>query len=267
VADQPNLENLPANRLLGLLAGDDYARLWPHLQRVDLEYRKSLYEADTEIEFVWFIETGVGSLVNTMENGDASEVGTIGNEGMVGLPILLGDHQAPTSVYVQVPGSGLRMAASAFAQELAQSSSMRKVMLHYVHAFFNQVAQSAACNHFHNIEQRCCRWLLMTHDRMKSDAFLLTQEFLAMMLGVQRSGVSAVASALQRAGFIRYSRGAVTILDRQGLERQSCECYHLSKSEFDRLLAGEHHGRNRGSPRLSPRTGRAFRPETPDVSV
>ena len=113
---------------------------------------------------------------------------------------------------------------------------MRAVMLHYAHAFFNQVAQSAACNHFHPIQQRCCRWLLMTHDRMHSDEFLLTQEFLAMMLGVQRTGVSAAAGALQKAGLIRYSRGNVTIIDRRGLKRRSCECYGVSKMEFDRLL-------------------------------
>ena len=109
-------------------------------------------------------------------------------------------------------------------------------MLHYTHAFFNQVAQSAACNQFHSLEQRCCRWLLMTRDRMQADEFLLTQEFLGMMLGVQRTGVSAAAGALQRAGLIRYKRGDVTILDRHGLEERSCECYRVSKLEFDRLL-------------------------------
>jgi CRP-like cAMP-binding protein len=113
---------------------------------------------------------------------------------------------------------------------------MQAVMLLYAHAFFNQVAQSAACNQFHSLEQRCCRWLLMTHDRMQSDEFLLTQEFLAMMLGVQRTGVTAAAGALQRAGLIRYSRGTVTILDRRGLQRRACECYGLSAREFDRLL-------------------------------
>jgi CRP-like cAMP-binding protein len=225
-----------ANRLLGLLTREDYERLRPHLQSVPLEYRKSLYRADARIESVWFIETGVGSLVNTMENGDAAEVGTIGNEGIVGLPLLLGDHRAPTSVYVQVPGVGLRMTATLFARELAQSASMRKVMLEYAHAFFNQVAQSAACNQFHSLRQRCCRWLLMTHDRMHSDKFLLTQEFLAMMLGVQRTGVTAAAGALQRTGLIRYTRGNVTILDRAGLEHEACECYGISKREFDRLL-------------------------------
>jgi CRP-like cAMP-binding protein len=226
-----------ANRLLGLLSPRDYQRLRPHLHRIPLEYKQSLYRASKPINFVYFIETGVGSLVNTMKNGDAAEVGTIGNEGAVGLPILFGDNRAPTSVYVQVPGAGLRMKASLFEKELMQSGSMRTVMLHYAHAFFNQVAQSAACNHYHSLQQRCCRWLLMTHDRMQSDEFLLTQEFLAMMLGVQRTGVTAAAGALQRSGLIRYKRGNVTILNRRGLVQRSCECYGVSKKEFDRLLA------------------------------
>jgi CRP-like cAMP-binding protein len=228
--------DLPSNRLLGLLPPKDYKRLRPHLQAIPLAYRQSLYRAQKPIEFVYFIETGVGSLVNTMKNGQAAEVGTIGNEGMVGLPLLLGDDRAPTSVYVQVPGVGLRIKATVFNEELARSASMRRVMLHYAHAFFNQVAQSAACNQFHTIEQRACRWMLMTHDRMQSDEFLLTQEFLAMMLGVQRTGVTAAASKLQRASLIRYRRGNVTILDRPGLERRACECYGVSKKEFDRLL-------------------------------
>ena len=225
-----------ANRLLGLLPPRDCQRLRLHLDRIPLDYRQSLYRANKPIEFVYFIESGVGSLVNTMKNGDAAEVGTIGNEGVVGLPIVFGDNRAPTSVYVQVPGAGLRMKAALFRKELAQSGSMRTVMLHYAHAFFNQVAQSAACNQFHSIEQRCCRWMLMTHDRMHSDEFLLTQEFLAMMLGVQRTGVTAAAGALQRAGLIRYKRGNVTILNRRGLMHRSCECYGVSKREFDRLL-------------------------------
>ncbi|WP_036255902.1 Crp/Fnr family transcriptional regulator [Methylocapsa acidiphila] len=227
---------LRSNRLLSLLTKGDYERIRSHLQPIALEYRQSLYHARKPIGFVYFIETGVGSLVNTMANGEAAEVGTIGNEGVVGLPLVFGDSRAPTSVYVQVPGAGLRMKATLFKKEMAQSASMRKVMLRYAHAFFNQVAQSAACNHFHTIQQRCCRWLLMTHDRMQSDEFLLTQEFLAMMLGVQRTGVTAAAGALQRAGLIRYKRGHVTILDRRALENLSCECYGVSKMEFDRLL-------------------------------
>jgi len=178
----------PANRLLSLLSSKDYARLRPHLHRIPLEYRQSLYRANKPIEFVYFIETGVGSLVNTMANGQAAEVGTIGNEGIVGVPLVLGDDRAPTSVYVQVPGGGMQMTAALFKKELAQSPSMQAVMLRYVHALFNQVAQSAACNHFHTLEQRCCRWLLMTRDRMHADEFLLTQEFLAMMLGGTEDG-------------------------------------------------------------------------------
>jgi CRP-like cAMP-binding protein len=227
-----------ANRLLGLLPRKDYERLRPHLRAIPLKYRQSLYRANKPIGYVYFIETGVGSLVNTMANGQASEVGTIGNEGVVGLPLVLGDDRTPTSVYIQVPGAGLRIAATLFNKEMARSASMRAVMLHYAHAFFNQIAQSAACNQFHSLEQRCCRWLLMTHDRMPSNEFLLTQEFLAMMLGVQRTGVTAAAGALQRAGLIRYRRGNVTMIDRRGLLRGSCECYGVSKKEFDRLLGG-----------------------------
>lgn len=227
---------LGSNRLLGLLAPADYERLRPHLRRISLENRQILYSAHRPIASVYFIETGVGSLVSTLTDGRAAEVGTIGNEGVVGLPVILGEGRAPTGVYVQVPGAGLRMKASLFKAELARSATMRAVMLRYVHAFFNQVAQSAACNQFHTIQQRCCRWLLMTHDRVQSDEFLLTQEFLAMMLGVQRTGVSAAAGALQRDGLIRYRRGTVTMLDRGELERRSCECFAVSRREFDQLL-------------------------------
>ena len=237
-APSPNSTRAPKNRLLAALPGLDYERLRPHLEQVRLIYKRVLYNAKKPIEFVYFIETGVGSLVNTMRDGAASEVGTIGNEGFVGLPVLLGDKQAPTSVYVQVPGTGLRLKASIFWEAMEESASLRTSMLHYAHAFFNQVAQSAACNNFHSLEQRCCRWLLMTHDRMETDEFLLTHEFLAMMLGVRRAGVTEAAGGLKRAGLIRYKRGIITILDKQELKRRSCECYAVSKSEFDRLLGG-----------------------------
>src|SRR5437763_4654104 len=224
------------NRLLALLEEEDQDRLRPHLERVTLEYKRPLYGAYERIEFVYFIEEGVGSLVNTLRNGDAAEVGTIGNEGLVGFPVLMGDTNAPTSVYVQVPGSGSRIKASIFREELDRSAAMRAVMLRYAHAFFNQVAQSAACAHFHQLDERCARWLLMTHDRMASDEFLLTHEFLSMMLGVRRAGVTEAAGALKRDRLIRYSRGHVTILDRKALEARACECYAVSKAEFDRLL-------------------------------
>lgn len=228
-----------SNRLLALLREGDRRRLHRHLEPVVLEYRHVLYDASEPIEFVHFIESGVGSLVLTMANGQAAEVGTIGNEGCVGLPVLLGDDRGPTSVYVQVPGMGLRMKAETFREELERSAPMCATMLRYAHAFFNQVALSAACAALHSLEQRCCRWLLMTHDRMRSDEFLLTQEFLAMMLGVRRAGVSVAASGLQRDGLIRYKRGNVTMIDRPGLEQRSCECYGVSKREFDRLLGAD----------------------------
>jgi CRP-like cAMP-binding protein len=175
------------NRLLELMPPKDILRLCPHLREVDLEYKMPLYEAREPIEHVYFPISGVASLVNTMTEGYSAEVGTIGNEGIVGVPIILGDSIAPTNVYVQVPGVGLRMWASILGDVLEQYGFTRKLMLRYVHAFFNQVAQSAACNHFHSVQQRCCRWLLMTHHRVQSEEFILTQEFLAMMLGVRRT--------------------------------------------------------------------------------
>lgn len=234
------------NRLLALFDNADTKLLAPHFKTVSLEYRKPLYEAHRPIEHVYFPIIGVASLVNTMANGFASEVGTIGNEGMVGLPVVFLDTMGPTSVYMQVPGEGLQLAARALREALAQSTTMRTVLAHYSHAFFNQVAQSAACNHAHDLEQRCCRWLLMTHDRVQSDHFLLTHEFLAMMLGVRRSSVTLAATKLKRLQLINYNRGHVTVLDRKGLERRSCECYAVSKREFDRLL-GEPSGPTRAA--------------------
>jgi CRP-like cAMP-binding protein len=228
-----------ANRVLATLSLKDFERVEAHLERVDLAYRQSLYEANKPIQYVYFLESGVASLVKTMRNGSASEVGTIGNEGIVGLPVVLGDARGPTSVYMQVPGQGFKMEASLLAEEMKRSESLKVFLLRYAHAFFNQVALSAACSHHHSLNQRCCRWLLMTYDRMQSNSFLLTHEFLAMMLGVRRAGVTVAAGALQRAKLIRYARGNVTVLDVDGLKKRACECYEISKREFDRLL--EHH--------------------------
>jgi CRP-like cAMP-binding protein len=224
------------NRLLLLLPDNDYERLRPHLEHVEFEYRKSLYEASRPIENVYFPISGVASLVIMTADGASAEVGTIGNEGMVGLPVCLGDPDAPSSVYVQVPGSALTMDARVFRDELDRSATLKPIMLRFAHAFFNQVAQSAACAHLHKVEQRCCRWLVMTGDRMPSGDFLLTHEFLGMMLGVRRTTVTDVMGGLQKAGLIRYRRGHVTIVDREALERRACECYDIWKREFDRLL-------------------------------
>lgn len=238
------------NRLLSLLSDEDYQRLRPHLSPVVLDYKKSLYEASRPIEQVYFPIDGVASLVITTTDGRSAEVGTVGSEGLVGLPVCLGDREAPSSMYVQVPGTALVMDAPMFRGELDRSSSLNLVMLRYAHAFFNQVAQSAACAHLHRLEQRCCRWLLMTRDRMPSDDFLLTQEFLGMMLGVRRTSVTDVMGSLQKAGLIRYRRGHVTILDHEALRLRTCECYDISKLEFDRLL---------GDTPLAPRTDKTHR--------
>ena len=224
------------NRLLSLLSDNDYERLRPHLSPVVLEYRKSLYEASQPIEHVYFPIDGVASLVITTSDGHGAEVGTIGSEGFVGLPICLGDHEAPSSAYVQVPGTGLCMEARRFRGEFERIPTLNVVMLRYAHAFLNEVAQSAACAHLHRVEQRCCRWLLMTRDRMPLGDFLLTHEFLGMMLGVRRTTVTDVMGVLQKAGLIRYRRGHVTILDHEGLRHRACECYDISRLEFDRLL-------------------------------
>ncbi|HSV13304.1 MAG TPA: Crp/Fnr family transcriptional regulator [Tepidisphaeraceae bacterium] len=238
------------NRLLSLLSDDDYELLRGHLSQVPLEYKKSLYEASLPIEHVYFPINGVASLVITMADGASAEVGTIGSEGMVGLPICLGDREAPSSVYVQVPGTALRLDAGVFRKEFERSGTLHQTIVRYAHAFFNQVAQSAACAHLHQVEQRCCRWLLMTRDRMPSGEFLLTHEFLGMMLAVRRTTVTDVMGGLQKAGLIRYRRGHVTILDQEGLRQRACECYEISKREFDRLL---------GDTPLAPRTDKKHR--------
>ncbi len=238
------------NRLLSLLSDTDYERLRPHLSQVAFDYKKSLYEASRPIEHVYFPIDGVASLVITTADGAGAEVGTIGNEGLVGLPVCLGDSEAPSSVYVQVPGTALRIDVGIFRGELDRSPTLDLIMLRYAHAFFNQVAQSAACAHLHRVQQRCCRWLLMTRDRMPSDDFLLTQEFLGMMLGVRRTTVTDVMGSLQKAGLIRYRRGHVSILDHEALQQRACECYDISRLEFDRLL---------GDTAVAPRTDKKHR--------
>ncbi len=238
------------NRLLSLLSDQDYERLRPHLAHVVFDYKKSLYEASRPIEHVYFPIDGVASMVITTAEGLSAEVGTVGSEGIVGLPICLGDSQAPSNVYVQVPGTAFKLDARFFREELERSPTLNLIMLRYVHAFFNQVAQSAACAHLHRVEQRCCRWLLMTRDRMPTGDFLLTQEFLGMMLGVRRTTVTDVMGGLQKAELIRYRRGHVTILDHAALQRRACECYAISKLEFDRLL---------GDTAAAPRTDKKHR--------
>ena len=183
----------------------------------------------------------VVSLLTMMESGDAIEVGTVGNEGFAGLPVLLESTVSPASAHAlaQIPGEAVRMRVGPFREALRREPPLQGLLFRYANAFVTEIAQSAACNRLHTIDQRCCRWLLMTHDRVGSDYIALTQEFLAQMLGVRRASVNAVAGLLQRTGLIRYSRGRITVLDRKGLEKASCECYQVIHREYERMLGPE----------------------------
>ena len=225
-----------ANRLLAALPRAEYVRLLPYLEKVSLAYQQRLYDANTPIPYVWFIERGVASVIRDTQDGPLIEICVIGNEGLVGLPVFLGSESTPRHVLVQVPGAGLRMRATIFRREVRAGSPLHDLLHPYTQAIINQMAQGMVCNRMHSIAQRCARWLLLTHDRVSSDQFPLTQEFLAHMLGVRRASVSTVASKLQKAGLIRYSRGVITILDRPGLEAAACECYRIIEAEYDRLL-------------------------------
>jgi CRP-like cAMP-binding protein len=191
------------------------------------------------LPYVLFPLSGIISIVMEMENCAQIEVATVGNEGMVGVPLFLGAETTPGRAFSQVPGQSLRVPADVFKEEVQRRGKLEHMLQRYTQALFVQTAQSTACNRLHTIEQRGARWLLMTHDRVDGDQFPLTQEFLAQMLGVRRASVSEVAGEFQRAGLIAYARGNIAILDRQGLEDASCECYRVVRDEYERLLGGE----------------------------
>jgi CRP-like cAMP-binding protein len=224
------------NRLLDTLPEDELRRLRPHLETVVLGHKETLYEPGVPIEHVHFPIDGVCSLVATMEEGQMVEVGTVGNEGMVGLPVFLGTTTVPLGCLCQVPGEAVRMASEALRTEVRPDDRLHERLHLYTEATFFFTAQSSACNRLHSTEQRCARWLLQTRERVGRDEFELTHGFLSQMLGIRRASVSEVAGALQRAGLISYSRGRIRVLDRTGLEAKSCECYRVIQEEFDRLL-------------------------------
>jgi CRP-like cAMP-binding protein len=201
-----------------------------------MEVRHRVFEADHPSEYVYFPLSGVISIHTRMREGMAVEIATVGREGMVGLEIFLGGGPTHASAFCQVPGRALRVDAASFRRAVRDSEPLTALLLRYVQAVLGQISQSAACNRVHSMEERCARWLLMTHDRMNGDRFDLTQEFLAEMLGVRRPSVSVAASILQRAGLIRYSRGRVEVIDRAGLESAACECYGVIAREYDRLI-------------------------------
>ncbi|MBW4509089.1 MAG: Crp/Fnr family transcriptional regulator [Scytonematopsis contorta HA4267-MV1] len=225
------------NRLLAALPKGEYERLIPHLEPFAIKAKEFLYTDNQPIEHVYFLQSGAASLLTRMDDNTFLEVATVGNEAMVGLPVFLGVHQISWQACLQIiPGSALRMRAEIFQREVPPTSSLHMLLQRYTQALFNQVTYLAACNRLHSTKQRCCRWLLGTYDRTGSEQLNLTQESLSQMLGVRRASVSEVAVFLQQAGMLRYSRGKMHILDRNGLEANSCECYGKIKREYDGLL-------------------------------
>jgi CRP-like cAMP-binding protein len=241
----------PRNRLLAALPPEPLARVWPTLEPVELPLRATLYAAEAPIAYVWFPETGWVSMLAYLEDGDAAEVGLIGREGFVGLPVLLGADRDDLEATVQCPGTALRMDAAAmdaaaFRDALGGVPAFRTLLLRHALVHHGQVARTAACNGRHHIEDRLARWLLMAHDRTTgNDEFPMTHEFLAMMLGVRRAGVTVAAGRLSKAGYIRYERDCVEVTDRPGLESAACECYGIARRASD-ILLGEASGTGPG---------------------
>ena len=224
------------NALLDSLAEQDLERLRPHLREVAVTQRQTINVAEEVIEHVYFPISAVISLIASLEDGTAVEVGLIGFEGMVGTPVLLGSDTASNQAFVQLSGNALRIPANVLLDATEQSPGLRRKLLRYALALSYQIAQSAACNARHVVEERCARWLLSARDRVDTDELMLTHEFLGVMLGVRRAGVTVAAGSLQTAGLISYRQGRVTILDRDALEAAACECYRMIKDEYKRLL-------------------------------
>ena len=223
------------NLLLAGLPDRELDRLWPHLSRVRLRLRETLIAPDEPITAVYFPERGVLGQVVTLDDGAAVEVGMVGREGVAGLAVWLGATQSPDAVICQVPGSALRMSAPAFRDQLGACPVLRERLQRYTQAILSWRAQIVACDRLHPVQARLARWLLKTHDRVDGDAFPVTHEVLALMLGVRRPSVTPAARALREQGLVEYRRGTLRILDREGLERASCGCYWTIRREFDRL--------------------------------
>jgi CRP-like cAMP-binding protein len=224
------------NHLLEKLSSKELDVLRPALHEIDLPMKKVLYEPEATIHYVYFPTSGVISMVNEPEPGEIVEFATIGREGMAGFPVLLGASSLPSRTLVQIPGAGLQMKTEDFGRVLEHVPRLNGMLLRYTMALLNQISQSTSCNRLHEVQERCARWLLQSHDRVDGDSFPLTHEFLAQMLGVHRPTVSIAAGMLQQAGLIEYKRGVITILNRQGLEAASCTCYRLITAEYERLL-------------------------------
>ena len=224
------------NRLLASLPSEELKALHPHTEQVSLSHGQRLILPHEPIGFVYFPLNSLLSLVTVMEDGSTVEAGSIGREGMAGLPILLDAGTTPSQTLTQIPGQAVRVKAKIIKEAFDAGGALQKILHRYIHTTIVIGSQTAACNRLHQIEARLCRWLLMSSDGVGSEELFLTQEFLSTMLGVRRAGVSEAASQLQGKGLIRYQRGRIQIVDRKSLETVACECYRVVRAEYERLF-------------------------------
>lgn len=229
--------SLQQNHLLSGLDLTDMERLMAHLELVKMPIGKMLYEPNEPQKYAYFPTTCIISLHYVMESGASAEAAGVGNEGMLGVCLFMGSNATPSSAVVQTSGEAFRLERSLLMKEFEQLASFQKLLLRYTQALMTQIAQTAVCNRHHSIEQQLCRWLLLTLDRVSTNDLMMTQELVASMLGVRREGITAAAGNLQRAGFIHYRRGHISVTNRAGLEAHVCECYAIVKKETNRLLA------------------------------
>jgi CRP-like cAMP-binding protein len=224
-----------ANGLLAALPQDERARWAPLLEPVEMPLGQVLYESGITLSHVYFPITSIVSLLYVTESGASAEIAVVGREGIVGVSLFMGGESTPSRAVVQSAGQGLRLTAASIKDEFKRTPVLH-LLLRYTQALITQMAQTAVCNRHHSLDQQLCRWLLLSLDRLHGAELAMTQELIANMLGVRREGVTEAALKLQRAGLIRYSRGHIQVLDRSGLERRSCECYAVVKTEYERLL-------------------------------
>ena len=229
------------NHLLAALPAAEFERLAPHLELVPLRLGEMLYEPGEQLQHAYFPTTAVVSLHYVMESGATAETAGVGNEGVVGISLFMGGDTTPSSAVVQTAGHGYRLRGRLLKEEFKRAGLMQQLLLRYTQVLSTQMFQTAACNRHHSIEQQLCRWLLLTVDRLPSNGLVMTQELVASILGVRREGITEAAGKLQRAGFIRYRRGHIAVLERSGLEAGACECYAVVKKEMARLLADVRH--------------------------
>ena len=224
------------NRLLAALPEAEWQRWLPQLELVEMPLGEVLYESGGTLSHVYFPTTAIVSLLYVMENGASAEIAVVGNEGLVGVSLFMGGESTPSRAVVQSAGQGIRLEARSMKNEFNRAGPTLHLLLRYTQALITQMAQTAVCNRHHSVDQQLCRWLLLSLDRLEGDELVMTQELIANMLGVRREGVTESALSLQQAGLIRYARGRITVLDREGLEKRTCECYAVVKKEYDRLL-------------------------------